>query len=286
MNRWAILPVATALLMISPGIAAACSQCVDSAAYSAFPWVYSAFLLLVVWALLDLLLRKWSSPLFGFDDTVFGQFVGGLVFVLALGCIAGLVGLAVVIILTAPALLYRLVRAIIHPRVAYPLVSRIISLSFASLLIAIVAFGIARRASMSEFEVFDRLVFPGTGNSRAYAKSLARDPQLDLERLRQMISSGDRGRAEKAFEVLANRSDPRDLVILANAVLHHLPTTAPPNSTNWTSDNFRLRMWLESLDLEHIATRQDLRDWLSQQSHPATGSIAPNEERSTRNAER
>jgi hypothetical protein len=241
----------------------------DSALYSSFPWAYSAYLVLVLWALFDLILRKISSPSFGFDDTVFGQFIGGLVFVLALGCIAGLVGLAVVIILTAPVLLYRLVRAIIQPRVAYPIVSRIISISFAIMLMTIAAFGIARRASMSEMDAFDRLVFAGTAGSKEYAESLARDPHLDLERLRQMIASGDTRRAEKAFEVLTNRANPQDLVFLASAVRHHLPTTAPPNSTNWTSDNFRLRMWFESMDLKHIATRQDLRDWLVQQSPEA-----------------
>lgn len=114
----------------------------------------------------------------------------------------------------------------------------------------------------------DRLryyVYPGTAQSRALGLKIARDKNLDLTRVEQMLKSTDDEEAYKAYELLYHRRSFADLLYFQDIILS-LPAAEYDLDTNDSprSDPY-LPLWLGALGAENIKTKEDLKKWIEEQ---------------------
>lgn len=114
-------------------------------------------------------------------------------------------------------------------------------------------------------------VYPGTSQSMFFAKEIAKDPSVDLKRIRKMIESISDWDSQKAFEILQFRKDPHDLLELQDIVLaipeseYYWETSSSPRTSVY------LPLWLESITGKQIKTKVELQAWISEEEKKVSG---------------
>jgi hypothetical protein len=237
----------------------------DSAAYSAAPWLPIPFLVLLAWFIGDSILRTRgvSSEARKASGTLSIQ-PKLLIALVTLGIILFL-GTAAFLFCASMFFAIHLARVSREPLGPSSSLRRVLSLVAIVMLIISMSIGVWLRSQMTPFEVYERYVWSGTRISDSMSSRLAANPQFDIELLRPLLESKRWERADMALFVMEKRRKKTDLVHFGELIMERLPTAIPTGNPVERYEDFYLRRWLDNLGLQHIRTQAELAAWLAEQ---------------------
>lgn len=258
------MPILTAvvLMLLFTSGAQACSYCGMSMVNLAFPFMWKALWLLVPWRLGYVYFQ--SPQIKAHPYAFFGNRLAALGF-LYFGF--NLAGFFVYLMGSFIKAVGKSILSLIKPVPGQPI--RLLWGLQATTLLLFVPLVVITYIHDSSKDNLDRLreyVYPGTSQSRFLAKEIAKDPQLDIERLREMLLSKKFGDIEKASEILRIRKSADDLIALQDTILNMPDMEISWGNRYWPEwTGFYFTSWLEGVTGKEMKTKEELRAWISEE---------------------
>jgi len=252
------------IIILQPNISFSCSYCVESMFYYLFPFMYYAIFILTIWRIVYAIWQynKAHPPIKTIIKAVALRLL--LIFLLYFGFRKAVFFLYLISSFIKAIYLF-LKDLIKKTEIRYKKSLYIIHTTTTFFLLTILIYSYIQSSKIDTLEKLRHYIHPGTGFGRQFVQQIANDKNFNLNRLKELILSGNMGDRERAFEILYVRKSFDDLVYFQDIILN-LKYLESSLSQNWTKESSGwLYLWLDSLGVKDIKTKEELKNWIEKE---------------------